>query len=439
MSQAMRLVRGEILHFRADPGAATTSESGAAWQHWEDGALWIENGRVVRCASWSEVAAAAPAGAPCTDLRGMLILPGFVDTHIHYPQTDVIASPGRGLLDWLERYTFPAERRYADPAVASEAAEFFCDELLRNGTTTALVFGTVHAQSVDAFFEVAARRGLRMLAGKAMMDRHCPGFLRDTAQSSYDDSRRLIERWDGQGRLGYAITPRFAVTSSPAQMAAAGALAREFPRVAVQSHVAENAAEVAWVRELYPASRSYLDVYDGVGLLRAPAVYAHCIHLDDVDRQRIAHSGAAAAFCPTSNLFLGSGLFDLMQALDAGMRVGLGTDVGGGTSFSMLRTLAAAYQVTHLKGHVLEPLRAYYLATLAGAAALGLDHAIGNFEPGKEADFIVLDPQCTPLLRRRMAQAQSLDERLFLWLTLGDDRAVAAAYVMGKMQWSREQ
>jgi guanine deaminase len=284
---------------------------------------------------------------------------------------------------------------------------------------------------------VARRRRLRMVAGKAMMDRHCPEFLRDTAQTSYDESKRLIDAWHGRDRLGYAITPRFAITSSEAQMEAAGVLAREHPELTVHSHVAENPAEVAWVRELYPWSRSYLDVYDRYGLLRPGAVYAHCIYLDEHDRRRMAESGAAAAFSPTSNLFLGSGLFDLRQALDAGVRVGVATDIGGGTSFSMLRTLAAAYQVSHLKGHVLSPLRAFYLATLSGAQALRLDDAIGNFLPGKEADFIVLDPAATPLLARRMATARTLEERLFLWLTLGDDRSVQATYVMGEAQWQR--
>jgi guanine deaminase len=437
MAARSQLIRGDILHFLADPGEETVEAPGHGYEHFSDGGLLIEDGRIARCGRWADVAAAAPPGTPCDDHSGQLILPGFVDTHIHYSQTDVIASPGHGLLDWLERYTFPAERHFADEAWGSEVAEFFCDELLRNGTTTALVFGTVHPQSIDAFFAVARRRRLRMVAGKAMMDRHCPEFLRDTAQTSYDESKRLIDAWHGRDRLGYAITPRFAITSSEAQMEAAGVLAREHPELTVHSHVAENPAEVAWVRELYPWSRSYLDVYDRYGLLRPGAVYAHCIYLDEHDRRRMAESGAAAAFSPTSNLFLGSGLFDLRQALDAGVRVGVATDIGGGTSFSMLRTLAAAYQVSHLKGHVLSPLRAFYLATLSGAQALRLDDAIGNFLPGKEADFIVLDPAATPLLARRMATARTLEERLFLWLTLGDDRSVQATYVMGEAQWQR--
>jgi len=437
MNKNYQLIRGDILHFLADPGEDAVEAPGHGYEHHSDGGLLLADGRIVCSGPWPEVYAKAPAGTPCADHRGSLIVPGFVDSHVHYPQTDVIASPGHGLLDWLERYTFPAERHFSDAAWATEAAEFFCDELLRNGTTTALVFGTVHPQSVEAFFTVAQRRGLRMVAGKVMMDRHCPEFLRDTPQSAYDDSKALIQRWHGKDRLGYAITPRFAITSSEAQMEMAGALAREFPDLIVHSHVAENQAEIAWVRELYPWSRSYLDVYDHYGLLGPGAVYAHCIYLDERDRQRMAESGATAAFSPTSNLFLGSGLFDLRQALEAGMNVGVATDVGGGTSFSMLRTLGAAYQVAHLKGHILSPLRAFYLATLAGARALGLDKVIGNFAPGKEADFIVLDPAATPLLARRMAKAETLEERLFLWLTLGDDRAVSHSYVMGRPCWQR--
>lgn len=427
----MQLIRGDVLHFLGDPGDAHAPRPEAV-VYIEDGALLLQAGRVLACGPWLEVLAKAAPGTPVVDHSGCLVLPGFVDTHIHYPQTDVIASPGLGLLDWLERHTFPAERQFADPATGREVAAFFCDELLRNGTTTALVFGTVHPQSVDAFFGIAQQRGMRMVAGKAMMDRHCPDYLRDSAQSSYDDSQHLIQQWHGVDRLAYAITPRFAITSSEAQMEAASTLAREHPGMVIHSHMAENQAEVDWVRALFSGSRSYLDVYDHYGLLRPHAVYAHCLHLDDEDRTRLAATGTVAAFCPTSNLFLGSGLFELGRAFKAGMAVAIGTDVGGGTSFSMLRTLAAAYQVAQLKGYVLPALRAFYLATLSGAAALGLAHAIGNFEIGKEADFIVLDPAATPLIARRMQHAHTLEEKLFVWMMLGDDRAIAATYVMGE-------
>jgi guanine deaminase len=437
----MKLIRGSILHFLSDPKDAAEQD---AYQYFSDGGLLIEHGKVLCCDTWQNAMTKVEAMADVAnvevehiDYSGYLITPGFVDTHIHYAQTDVLASPGHGLLDWLERYTFPAERAFADPVWAESVAEFFCDELLSNGTTTALVFGTVHPQSVDVFFKVAQKRGLRMVAGKVMMDRNCPDYLSDTAQTGYDDSKRLIETWHGVDRLSYAITPRFAITSSEAQMESVSALAQAYPQLNIHSHLAENKAECAWVQELYPWSRSYLDVYDHYGLLRPGAVYAHCIYLDAYDQTRMAESGSSVAFSPTSNLFLGSGLFDLAPALKANVSVGIATDVGGGTSFSMLRTLAAAYQVAHLNGYVLSSLRAFYLATLAGAKALGLSDVIGNFAVGKEADFIVLDPEATPLIARRMASCQNLEEQLFVWMTLGEDRAIAATYIMGNMQCNK--
>lgn len=433
----MNLFRGSILHFLRAPVTAHGTDPQAYVYH-ADGGLLVAAGKVLACGEWSHIHDLARAqGQPFefTDYSGKLILPGFVDTHIHYAQTDVLASPGHGLLDWLERYTFPAERAFADPDWARRVARFFCDELLRNGTTSGLVFGTVHAASVDALFAEAQQRGMRMAAGKVMMDRNCPDFLQDTAQSGYDDSKALIDRWHGVDRLSYAVTPRFAITSSEAQMHAAGALAATDPSLLIHSHVAENRDEVAWVRTLYPWSRSYLHVYDHYGLLRPGAVYAHCIYLDDSDRQRMADTGTTAAFSPTSNLFLGSGLFNLSQAMHSGMPVSIATDVGGGTSFSMLKTLASAYDVSHLNGYVLSPLQAFYLATLAGAQALGLQHCIGNFETGKEADFIILDPAATPLMTRRMQQCQSLEEQLFVWQILGDDRAIHASYLMGEAKY----
>ncbi|HEU0202245.1 MAG TPA: guanine deaminase, partial [Burkholderiaceae bacterium] len=344
---------------------------------------------------------------------------------------------GEQLLQWLARYTFPTEARFSEPRYAREVAEFFLDELLRNGTTTALTFATVHRESADAIFEAAALRRMGIIAGKVLMDRNCPENLRDTAESGYEDSARLIERWHRRGRLRYAVTPRFAPTSSERQLELAGRLLDEYPQLHLQSHVAENPAEVRWVAELFPWSRSYLDVYDRFGLLRERAVYAHCIHLDASDRARMAATGAAASFCATSNLFLGSGLFNPARAHEAGVRVGIGTDVGAGTSFSMLRTLDESYKVAQLGGQTLTPQRAFYLATLGGARALYLDREIGNFETGKYADFVVLDPQATPLLERRMQTTQSLADCLFLFMTLGDDRAVAATYVAGDCVHSR--
>lgn len=302
-------VRGEIVHFLADPAADPR-----ALEHFADGVLIVRDGHVAECGPAAALLTKLPSGTPLADHRGRLILPGFVDTHVHYPQTDIIASHGEQLLEWLERYTFPAERRFADPAHAAEVAGFFCDELLRNGTTTAAAFATVHPASVEALFTAAQARRMRLITGKVLMDRNCPDFLRDTAETGYAESRALIERWHNRDRLLYAITPRFAPTSTPAQMALAGRLFREHPGVFLQSHLAENRAEVDWVARLHPEARSYLDVYERAGQLGMRALFAHCLWLDDSDRRRMAERGAAMSFCPTSNLFLGSGLFDLACA-----------------------------------------------------------------------------------------------------------------------------
>lgn len=430
---ALRAVRGALVHFRGDPAELGPD----ACEHFEDGALIVADGRIAAAGPAGELLGKLPAGTPVDDWRGALVLPGFIDTHTHYAQTDVIASHGEQLLAWLERYTFPAERRFEAPAHAEAVAEFFCDELLRNGTTTALTLATVHPASVDALFAAAQRRRMRLIAGKVLMDRNCPDYLRDTAARGYAESRDLIERWHGRDRLLYAVTPRFAPTSTREQMTLAGRLFAEHPGVYLQSHLAENPGEAAWAKELYPEARSYLDIYERHGQLGARSVFAHCIWLDDVDRQRMAAAGAAISFCPTSNLFLGSGLFDLARADAAGIRVGIGSDVGAGTSFSMLRTLAEAYKVLQLQGQSLSPERAFYLATLGGARSLHLDDRIGSFAPGREADFVVLDPAATPLLARRSAAAETVAERLFMLMQLGDDRAVAATYILGEPAWRR--
>ena len=429
----LAVYRGQVLHFVDDPAVAGER----AHAHFEDGALVVRDGCVERAGDWPTIRATLPEGVTVVDCGGHLITPGFIDTHVHYPQTEMIASYGEQLLEWLERYTFPTEARFADPVHAREIAGFFADELLRNGTTTAAVFATVHAGSVDAIFEAARERGMCIAAGKTLMDRNCPEFLCDTAESGDADNRALIARWHGRDRLLYAITPRFAVTSTPRQLELAGRLAAEYPDALVQSHVAENLDEVRWVAELYPESRSYLDVYDRFGLLRRGAVYGHCIHLDAADRRRMADTGAAMSFCATSNLFLGSGLFDLDAALAHGVAVGVGTDVGGGTSLSMLRTLSECYKVAQLKRQRLSPLRAFYLATLGGARAMGIDDRLGNFATGKPADFVVLDPAATPLMARRMRRAEGITETLFALMMLGDDRAVAATYVMGERRYAR--
>ena len=431
--KALRAYRGSLLHFLGDPGDGA---DGSAVQYFDDGLLVVENGLVKAAGEARELLPTVPAAVQVVDHTGRLLMPGFIDTHIHYPQTDMIATSAAQLLDWLDDHAFPAERRFADAGHAAESSRFFLDELMRNGTTTALVFGTVHAVSVDAFFAEAEARNLRMIAGKVLMDRNCPEYLRDTPDGGYRDSSSLIEKWDRRGRLHYAITPRFAITSSDAQLESAGRLATEHPGVFVHSHVAENVNEVKWARELFPQARSYLDVYEHFGLLRERAVYAHCIHLDDEDRSRMAQTGAAAAVCATSNLFLGSGLFDFAAARHAGMRTGLGTDVGGGTSFNMLRTLAETYKVAQMGGHRLTAWRGFYLATLSGAKALGLDDRIGSFAPGREADFIVLRMDSTPLIARRMKTARTPAEKLFALMMLGDDREIGATYIMGECVWS---
>lgn len=427
--------RSSLLHCKHDPGERDSS----AVEYIDDGILLVNHGRVAAIGPAQEWLPTLGAQVPVHDYSGQLIVPGFIDTHVHYPQTDMIASYGSQLLEWLNNYTFPTEARFADAAYAADTAEFFIRELLRNGTTSALVLGTVHSQSVDALFNAAQRHDLRMIAGKVLMDRNCPENLRDTADTGYTESRALIERWHGQGRLEYAITPRFAPTSTEAQLQRAGQLAAEYPDTFVHTHVAENVREVEWVAELFPKSRSYLDVYDQFGLLRDRSVLAHCIHLNTEDRKRLAASGAAMAFCPTSNLFLGSGLFDLSAAQSVGARVGLGTDVGAGTSFSMLQTLGEAYKVSQMAGQSLSAYRALYLATLGSAKALYIDDHVGNFALNKEADFVVIDWQSTPLLTRRMAAAKTLEEKLFALFMLGDDRAIRKTFIQGHCAHDRDE
>jgi guanine deaminase len=391
----------------------------------DDGCLVVQDGRVAGIQE-------PPPSAPVVDCRGRFILPGFIDAHVHYPQVDVIATPSGQLLDWLDGHTFPAEAAYADAGKAAETAEFFLGELLKNGTTTAAVYPSVHKVSVDAFFTAAARRGLRMAAGKVMMDRNCPEPLRDDTEASYEECAELIDRWHGHGRLVYAVTPRFAATSSERQLELAAKLLERRPGILMQTHIAENAAEMRWVAELFPWSSSYLDVYDHFGLVRPGALFGHCIHFDDASWRRLAASGAAAVHCPTSNLFLGSGLFDYARARAAGATVALATDVGGGTSLGMLQTMHEAYKVAKLRGADFSSLDAFYLATRGGARALGLEDRIGSFDVGCEADFVVLDPGATPLLERRMRRAATIEEKLFVLMVLGDDRAVEATYVMGE-------
>ncbi|PTB20502.1 guanine deaminase [Trinickia symbiotica] len=426
--------RAKLLSFRGDPAHADD-----AVDFEDDGLLIVEDGHVVARGAYGSLAAQLTPATEVRDLRGKMIVPGFIDTHLHYPQTDMIASPAPGLLPWLESYTFPTERRFAELAHAEETANFFLDQLLACGTTTALVYCTVHKQSADALFAASEARNLRMIAGKVLMDRNCPDFLRDTAQSGYDDSAELIARWHGRGRQLYALTPRFAPTSTLEQLEACGALAREHADVFIQTHVAENVDEVKWVAELFPGHRSYLDVYDRRGLLRRRAIYGHCIHFDENDRLRMAEAGAVASHCPTSNLFLGSGLFDMAKADASRMPVALGTDVGGGTSFSMLQTMNEAHKVARMTGHHLTATRMFWLATAGAAQALDLGATIGTLAPRAEADFVVLDPEATPLIARRTARAESLEEWLFAFALLGDDRAVYETYAAGSCVHRRDE
>jgi guanine deaminase len=427
-----RAIRASFLHFLGDP-----DQRADACETIEDGLLILKQGKVIALGEACDWLDYLPDGIELHDYTGKLIMPGFIDTHTHYPQTDIIASYGAQLLEWLEKYTFPTERQFSDREFADGVAEFFCDELLRNGTTTSAVFATIHPESVDAIFCAAQKRDMRLIAGKVMMDRNAPDYLCDTAESSYAQSAELIERWHQKGRSLYAVTPRFAPTSSEQQLEAAGQLLKDYPGLYLQSHVAENHAEVAWVAKLFPDRRSYLDVYDHYGLLAERTVYGHCIHLDETDRRRMAETGAAIAFCPTSNLFLGSGLFSIADAQSQNIRVGVATDVGGGTSFSMLQTLNEAYKVSQMAGQTLTAMKAFYLATLGGAKSLYLDEKLGNFEVGKEADFVVLDLAATPIMKRRMAKADSIADRLFALMMLGDDRAVYSTHVMGQCQYSR--
>jgi guanine deaminase len=424
-----RAWRGSLLRFTGDPGAGDS-----ACEYFADGLMWVEHGRVAAFGPAELLLRELPPGIPVEDCTGKLILPGFIDNHIHFPQIDVIGSGGRELLDWLETHTFPAERRYADAAYAAAAAEDFLDELLRHGTTTAMVYCTVHTAATDAFFAAARARGLRMIAGKVLMDRNCPDYLRDPPGGGLDETRALIQRWHGVDRLSYAVTPRFAASSTAAQLAGAGEIARDHPGVFIQTHLAENHAEIAWTKQLYPDASSYLAVYERFGLVRNRAVFAHCIHMEHSDRLQMARAGAAAAFCPTSNLSLGSGLFDIAATDAAGLQFSIATDVGGGTSFSQFRSMDEATKVAMLKGQYLSPLRAFYLSTLGAARALGLEDRIGSLATGAEADFIIIDPEAIPLLSRRWHQSDSLTGKLRLLITLGDERVVHTTCSLGAPQ-----
>ena len=430
-------LRGATLSATGDPFV----QGGDATLRYErDGLVVVDDGAIVDAGSYEAVAPRLGPEMRVEQLpRSALVVPGFVDCHVHYAQLAVIASHGTQLLDWLDRYTFPAEQAMADVARARRAASAFFDQALACGTTTCVSFCTTHVESVDAFFEEAHARGLRVIGGKVLMDRNAPPALRDTAQRGYDESKALIGRWHKRGRLGYAITPRFVPTSSPAQLEAAGALWRESPDCWVQSHVAENRREVAWVRELHPERRDYVDVYAHHGLLGPRAIYGHGIHLSEPELAALAQSGTAIAHCPTSNLFLGSGLFPWkrIKRRTRPVAVGFGSDVGGGTSLSMLATAAEAYKVAQLARVTLSPAHLLDLVTRGAAHALRLDDRIGSLLPGREADLVVLDLEATPMLAQRVRNAASLDEVLFALFMLGDDRVVQATYAGGRCVYQR--
>ena len=427
-----RAIRGRVLTFTDDPAEVGPA---ASHRYLADGLVVIADGTVTAVGEAAELLPALPPGTPVDYYRDQLVLPGLIDTHLHFPQTQVIASYGAQLLEWLQKYTFVEEQKFRDPAHATRVAGFFLDELLRNGTTTAAVYCSVHPESAEAFFAESHRRNARMIAGKVMMDRGAPEGLLDTAQRGYDETKTLIGRWHGQGRQLYAITPRFALTSTEAQLEASGALVREHADCYLQTHLAENHDEIATARRLYPQASSYTDIYDRYGLLGSRSLFGHCIHLAEPELERLSATRSIAAFCPTSNLFIGSGLFDMAMLRDPKrpVRVGLATDVGGGTSYSMLRTAAEAYKVLQLRRQNLPALNAFYLMTLGNARALSLEDRIGSLEPGREADLAVLDARATPAMAHRMETIEGdLAEELFVLMTMGDDRAVRATYVAGE-------
>ena len=427
----MKAIRASCLSFNSDPHDGSVP---GCWDWHADGGVLIDDrGFIASCGPWAHLAPQLGPAVQQIDRRGQLLMPGFIDTHVHSAQMDVIASYGTQLLDWLERYTFPAELKFAQTQHAAHGAQLFVTELLRHGTTSAAVWPTVHPQSVDALFTEAAGRNMRLIAGKVLMDQYCPDDLRDASVSVAEHQcRALIERWHGHQRLSYALTPRFAVATSEPLMRMAGQLFAQIPGLYVQNHVAENHAEIALVKSLYPQSRSYLDVYAQMGFLKKRSIFAHCLWFDDVDWQAMQVSGSSIAFCPTSNLFLGSGLFDCATADAHHIPIGLGTDVGGGTSLSMLRTMAEAYKVLQMRGQTLNPFKAFYLATLGGARALDIHDRVGRLQVGHEADLVLLDWSNDPLSAHRAALAHTLPDKLFALMTLGDDRNIVETYIMGE-------
>ncbi|MFY0617860.1 guanine deaminase [Shimia sp.] len=425
-----KLLRGRVLSFVAEPQGPEDTDS---FVYHEDGALLIEAGKIVAMGGYEAVASKAD-GAEVVDHRPHLLLPGFIDLHLHFPQVQVIASWGAQLLDWLNTYTFPAEVGFADAAHANTMARAFYDQMIGHGTTTAMAYCSVHEASVEAYFGEAARRDMCMIGGKVLMDRNAPDGLLDTAQTGYDASKRLIEKWHGQGRARYAITPRFAITSTPAQLHAAGALVAEHPECFIQTHLSENKAEIAYTLDLYPQARDYLDVYQMAGLVTEKMFLGHAIHLEGREIDALSEMGAHPVFCPTSNLFLGSGLFDHGGLKARGIQSAIATDIGAGTSYSMLQTLNEGYKILQLQGQALHPYQAFHWITRGNAMTLGMQSEIGTLEAGSAADLVVLDARATSAMDLRMDAATTLAQELFVLMMMGDDRAVAQTYVAGVTQ-----
>ncbi|MET3924409.1 guanine deaminase [Devosia sp. 2618] len=417
------ILRGRVLTFISEPQAI---DDVASYRYLEDGAITIEDGKIVAVSDF-----VADDLAEVIDHRPHLILPGFIDMHLHYVQSQMIASYAGSLLEWLNTYTFHEEQKFSHQGHSESVASAFYDELIRNGTTSAVAYCSSSPRSVDAYFGEAEKRNMLMIGGKVMMDRNAPEALCDTAQSGYDDTKALIARWHGRARGLYAISPRFAITSTPAQMEAAQTLVAEHPEAYVQTHLSENDAEISFSMELYPNSPDYTGIYEDYGLLGPKTILGHCIHLNHREAHVLADTGSVAVFCPTSNLFLGSGLFDRERLIKAGVRIGLATDVGGGTSYSMLRTLDEGYKVLQLRGQRLNPFASFYMATLGNARSLSLEGTIGAIAPGNAADLVVLNAGATPAMALRMATVTTLMEELFLLQTLGDDRSIAEVYVAG--------
>ncbi|WP_319529761.1 guanine deaminase [uncultured Cohaesibacter sp.] len=429
-----KCLRGRILTFTAEP---QSPEDESAHLYIEDGALVIEDGIITACGTFSEINEQLSETAEIIDHRPALLMPGFIDTHLHFPQVQVIASWGAQLLDWLENYTFPAEAKYSDIAHAERMAVHFFDELIGQGTTTTVAYCSSHKASADAYFAEAARRNMRVIGGKTMMDRNAPAETCDTAQSGYDDSKALIASWHGKGRALYAVTPRFAITSTPAQLEASGALAREHPDCYVQTHLDENHAEIHTTLELYPDAPDYLGIYEHYGLLGPKTLLGHCIHLEPREIDVMIETASKPVFCPTSNLFLGSGLFDYEGLRARGAECAIATDIGGGTSYSMLQTLNEGYKVQALRGPKLHPYRAFYWITLGNAKALGLEDKIGTLDVGSEADIVVLDSKATPAMALRMEVCNTLAEELFILQIMADDRSISETYVAGEAMKAR--